>query len=172
MSENRSTKRHLAVAAVTVAGVIYAGLFITALAIVFSTRGGEPSVRVGPRFTADDHPAFARVGAGPARTVSVHVGDYWFKLSTDRVPAGRITLTARNVGATVHDVMIERVPIKLSAPGVPVDMAAQGGFDGLAPNSARRTTVVLTPGRYAIFCSVPGHYQAGQHGELTVTAAV
>lgn len=171
MSENRSTKRHLTVAAVIIAGVVYAGLFITALAIVYSTRGGEQSVPAGPRFTASDHPVFARASAGQARTVSVHVGDYWFRLSTDRIPAGRITLTARNLGATVHDVMIERVPIKLSAPGVPVDMAAQGGFDGLQPGSARRTTVVLAPGRYAIFCSVPGHYQAGQHGELTVTTA-
>lgn len=171
MSESRSTKRHLTIAAVIIAGVLYAGLFVTALAIVFSTRGGEQSVPVGPRFTAYDHPAFPSAGAEPARTVNVHVGDYWFKLSTDRVPAGRVTLTARNVGATMHDVMIERVPIKLSAPGVPVDMAAQAGFDGLEPGSASRTTVVLAPGRYAIFCSVPGHYQAGQHGELTVTAA-
>ena len=68
----------------------------------------------------------------------------------------------------MHDVMIERLPIKLSAPAVPVDEAAQGGIDGLQPGSERETTVVLAPGRYAISCSVPGHYQAGQHAELTV----
>jgi len=171
MSSTQTTppkaKRRLAAAAAILLG---GGLLATAVTIVLTTAPGHGRQPVeGPRFTASDHPAFAAAGRRDAPAVSVHVGDYWFALGEQRVPAGTVTLNVRNVGATVHDVMIERLPIKLSAPGVPVDEAAQGGVDGLEPGTSRTTTVVLRPGRYAIFCSVPGHFQAGQHGELAVT---
>jgi uncharacterized cupredoxin-like copper-binding protein len=30
-------------------------------------------------------------------------------------------------------------------------------------------TLKLMPGKYMLFCNVPGHYAAGQHTVLTVT---
>ena len=64
--------------------------------------------------------------------------------------------------------MLERTPIEFSGPGAPVDEAAPYGVDGLEPGTTKTTEIMLTPGRWEVFCSVAGHYQAGQHQILTV----
>lgn len=163
--DNRATKLRIAAVAV---GLLWAAALAAAVGIVLVTRDDDRWDSPVTRFSAASHPGFAQRGRESDRKVTVHAGDYWFKLSTPRVTAGRVTLTARNLGGTRHDVMIERLPIKFSAPGVPVDEAAQGGLDMLASGAARTTTLVLTPGRYGVFCTAPGHFRAGQHGELTV----
>lgn len=100
--------------------------------------------------------------------LEVLVGDYWFKPSSLRLRAGVYRFVARNYGVVQHDVMVERTPITYSAPGEPVDEAAPFGVDGLRPGMTKTTTVTLTAGRWEVFCSLPGHYQAGQHQVLTV----
>ncbi|MBI5105130.1 MAG: hypothetical protein HZB46_09145 [Solirubrobacterales bacterium] len=100
---------------------------------------------------------------------AVDVGDYWFKPSSRRLRAGRYQLVVRSYGITGHDVMIERTPIEMSAPGQPVDEAAPYGVDGLEPGTRRSTSVVLGPGRWEVFCSVGGHYLAGQHFTIDVS---
>lgn len=64
--------------------------------------------------------------------------------------------------------MIERVPIKLSAPGTPIDAAAPFGLDGMQPGMTKSTRIMLTAGKWELFCSVPGHFQSGQHQIITV----
>ena len=159
-----------------VAAALSAGALVIAITLAFATtadNANQPSW-AGARYDAVHHPTFAghpRMGSGQmmrGRSLHVHAGDYWFTLSTKHLVAGKVTLTAHNLGATVHDVMIERIPIKFSAPGAPIDMAAQGGVDGVAPGTAKTTNVVLTSGRYRVFCSVPDHYGAGQWADLTV----
>jgi uncharacterized cupredoxin-like copper-binding protein len=100
--------------------------------------------------------------------LEVLVGDYWFKPSTHRLRAGVYRFVAHNYGIVQHDVMLERTPIRFSAPGTPVDEAAPYGVDGLQPGMTKSTTVMLTAGRWEVFCSVAGHYQSGQHQILTV----
>ena len=112
------------------------------------------------------------VGAMPMRgELEVHVGDYWFKPSSRTLKAGAYTFAAHNHGVIPHDVMLERVPIKFASPGRPVDEAAPFGLDGLDPGKDLRTRVTLTPGKWELFCSVSGHYMAGQHAVITVTGS-
>ena len=100
--------------------------------------------------------------------LDVAVGDYWFKPSAHRLRAGRYRFSTHNYGVVQHDVMIERTPIKFASAGAPVDDAAPFGVDGLQPGMTKSTTVMLTPGRWEIFCSVASHYQSGQHQIITV----
>ena len=110
----------------------------------------------------DVHPT-ARAGQ-----LVVDVGDYWFKPTTRRMRAGRYQLVVHSYAYTAHDVMVERMPIKFSGPGQPVDEAAPYGVDGLMPGMHKSASMVLGPGRWEVFCSVGGHYMAGQHFELDV----
>jgi len=100
--------------------------------------------------------------------LEVAVGDYWFKPSTHRLRAGVYRFTTHNYGVVQHDVMVERTPIKLASPGAPIDEAAPYGVDDLQPGTTKSTKVMLTAGRWELFCSVPGHFQSGQHQLITV----
>lgn len=102
-----------------------------------------------------------------AGQLDVAIGDYWFKPSTVRLRAGEYVLKARSYGVESHDIMIERTPIRFSTPGAPLDAAAPYGLDGVDPGTTRSAKIMLTPGTWELFCSVPGHYRAGQHERIT-----
>jgi uncharacterized cupredoxin-like copper-binding protein len=112
-------------------------------------------------------PTDVRADARPGEFV-VAVGDYWFKPSSRSLRAGRYRLVAQSYGVVAHDVMVERVPIAFEAPNQPVDEAAPYGIEDVVPGVRKSATVVLGPGRWAVFCSISGHYVAGQHFTLDV----
>lgn len=113
-------------------------------------------------------PTAVRVSGASGR-LTVGVGDYWFKPSSRRIPAGKYRLSARNYGVIPHDVMIERAPIEFAAPGQPVDEAASYGVEDLEPGAAKSADeVILGPGRWVLFCSLSGHYTAGQRVTVEV----
>jgi uncharacterized cupredoxin-like copper-binding protein len=105
----------------------------------------------------------SKPASGPAQQVKAQLGDYWVKPSTTSVPAGKVTFTATNVGQVPHELMIERMPIKMDAPGQPNEDAAQGMIDDMGPGESGSMTLNLKPGNYMLFCNVPGHYSMGQH---------
>lgn len=145
---------------------------VGALLAVLVVIGGLTLVALAQRDPATappHHMAAAHVVARAQRgQLKVLVGDYWFKPSARRLRAGTYRFVAHNYGGVGHDVMVERTPIKLAAPGAPIDEAAPYGVDGLEPGTTKSIEIMLTPGRWEIFCSVAGHYQAGQHQILTV----
>lgn len=149
---------------VVIAGVIAAAAVLSGIVLV-SAGGSDSRAAV----TGSHHMEPGHLTPSPkAGQLDVSVGDYWFRPSAKRLKAGVYRFATRNYGVVQHDVMIERAPIKFSAPGAPIDEAAPFGIDGLQPRSSKATTVMLTPGRWEIFCSLPGHYQSGQHESLEV----
>lgn len=68
-------------------------------------------------------------------------------------PAGTVTLRLENQGAIFHDLRIDEVPsfVLEADPGV-----------------TDEATVDLEPGAYTLYCSVPGHRDAGMEATLTV----
>lgn len=104
-----------------------------------------------------------------AHVINVQLGEMFVRPSVTSVPAGKVTLNATNVGMLTHELMIERLPMKMEAPGKPVESAAQGMIDDMQHGQSGHMTLKLTPGKYMLFCNVPGHYAAGQHTVLTVT---
>ena len=100
------------------------------------------------------------------------------------VPAGPVSLRARNTGMMIHEVMVlpldaGRSPgqLAIGANGQ-VDEAASlaeaarscgpDDGDGILPATTGWTTVTLAPGRYELLCNIAGHYGAGMYTELDV----
>jgi uncharacterized cupredoxin-like copper-binding protein len=110
--------------------------------------------------------------AAPAsvRTIDVKLGEMWVKPNYTSVKAGRVTFAATNTGQLEHELMIERMPLKMDAPGRPNEEAAQGMIEDMEPGESGRMTLKLTPGQYVLFCNVAGHYAAGQHIRFNVTS--
>lgn len=91
------------------------------------------------------------------------------------VPAGDVTVDAKNVGAIAHSLTIIKTdtdPAQLPLNGTVVDVAAAGEVAGeLAQFDAGATatgTFKLQPGKYAVICNIPSHYQARMYAQLTV----
>ena len=86
--------------------------------------------------------------------ISVVAEDIRFPVHTFSAAAGAITITYRNEGAIGHTLKIDGVEgFKLSVP-------AHGDVD--------KGTVQLQPGKYTLYCDIPGHRQAGMEATLEV----
>lgn len=152
------------VAAVALAAVAASALVVGLLYLAASGRVGHEAGS-----SPDREASAPTLPVGRPGLVNVQVGDLWVETSTATLRPGPTTFSVENVGAATHDLMIERVPIKMERPGVPMEMAAEGGVESLMPGMTKTMRVRLRPGRYELFCSVPSHFQGGQHGQIDVT---
>ena len=110
------------------------------------------------------------------KSIEIQMGDFFFKPSDATATAGSVKISAPNVGATTHELVLARTDLdpanlptlangevdeeKLDSPGEIPDVAA---------GSTATTTVDLKPGKYAVICNLPGHYAQGMYGSLTVS---
>ena len=137
-----------------------------------SNGGSQPTVTPAAAQPTSAMPSgMASDDVTTTRTVSVELGEMYVKPDVDSISAGKVTFTATNVGNVVHELMVEAVPIKLDAPGKPTEDAAIAMIEVLGPGERGTVSVKLEPGKYELFCNVPGHYAAGQHTVFTVTNA-
>ena len=60
-----------------------------------------------------------------------------------------------------------RLPVKN---GRASEKGSVGETGDLAAHKTKTVTLTLKPGHYALICNAPGHYQAGMHADITVTA--
>jgi uncharacterized cupredoxin-like copper-binding protein len=104
-----------------------------------------------------------------AHVITARLGEMYVRPSVTSVPAGKVTFKATNVGNLMHELMVERMPIKFDSPGKPTESAALGMIEDMDPGKSGQMTLTLQPGQYMLFCNVSGHYAAGQHTVLTVT---
>jgi hypothetical protein len=100
--------------------------------------------------------------AAPPPPVRVQVVAQEFRLSLSRVRvrAGAAVIELVNAGQDAHDLKLRRVG---------------GGrvvsWPTLQPGSHRDRELQLRPGRYALWCGLPGHRALGMAAVLVVTAA-
>jgi len=128
-----------------------------------TTHGSMMGVGRHGSFTAQE------VAAAAHRTVYVQLGEYWAAPAVSSVKAGDVTFVAKNVGQVPHELMVERMPIKMDAPMKPNEDAAQGMIDDMTKGQSGHMTLRLSPGTYMLFCNAPGHYEMGQHIVFRVT---
>jgi len=83
--------------------------------------------------------------------------DYAFTPGSARVQRGA-ELTVRNDGQVAHNLTVER-------PGSSSELT---GTDTFLGGRSEKLRIDLTPGRYRMVCTVPGHEQRGMTGTLTV----
>ena len=88
-----------------------------------------------------------------ATTVAVTESEFKIALASTTLKAGNITFDVKNAGKLPHD------------------LAIKGGEKTklIQPGASGRLVVKLKPGKYHLYCSVPGHEQAGMKADITVT---
>ena len=89
-------------------------------------------------------------------TVDVSEVEFKIKLPKTTLPAGSYTFDVRNDGKVPHDLVVK---------GEGVDK----GTPLIDPGQSKSLKVDLKAGTYDVYCSVPGHKQAGMDLKLTVT---
>lgn len=81
--------------------------------------------------------------------------------SRTSLPAGRVVVQLWNRGQDAHDLRVRRLRHgRMTGP-------AQG-IKATLPGALSTATWRLRPGRYELYCSMPGHMQMGMHTQLSV----
>ena len=131
--------------------------------------------------------AAAALAAGGGGAAEVRLTE--FRVEAPRsLPAGETELVVRNSGRTEHDLVIVRTKraagdLPMGLNGVAPQLAGKIVFGEphsrheehgappkhhYTPGSAKKSAVSLTPGRYVLLCTLPGHYEQGQRAPLVV----
>jgi uncharacterized cupredoxin-like copper-binding protein len=94
-------------------------------------------------------------GARPVAT-KVQVSETEFKITTDLTSfkAGQITFVAKNDGKIPHDLAVKETGDKTKE---------------IPPGGTAELKVNLKPGKYELYCTIPGHEAAGM--KLTITVS-
>ena len=145
--------------------VLFAGMM--AAVVAFGAEGEEAGAH-GPAAahaeTEDEgaHPEVAKgpvtTSAQPAQTIEVAGTEFAFELPDKELTPGSYTFRLRNDGKVAHNLVVS---------GPEADDVAT---DVIGSGKTSEVTVTLLPGTYKIYCSVPGHEEAGMVTEITVAA--
>ena len=95
--------------------------------------------------------------ATPSATVSLVAREFLYEPKQVLAKAGEVTFIVKNTGSVEHDFAVEDARQK---------MLAQ--VTAFAPGKTIQAKVKLAAGAYTIFCSVPGHREAGMQAALAV----
>ncbi|QBI20355.1 hypothetical protein ER308_12795 [Egibacter rhizosphaerae] len=137
-------------------------LVILLLWVLLGTPGAGPADEVAEapdeEPAADDDEAADDEAAddGEAEeTVEFVADDNFYEDLPDSVSAGTVEFVMDNQGAAEHDMVIEELGDEEVVELTPGGETASG-------------TVELEPGEYTLYCSVPGHREAGMEATITV----
>jgi len=83
--------------------------------------------------------------------------------SHTRLRAGAVIVQLWNRGQDAHDLRIRRLNNRGQMRG-PID----GAVKVTLPGAISQATWHLRPGRYELYCSMPGHLMMGMHTRITV----
>jgi uncharacterized cupredoxin-like copper-binding protein len=119
-------------------------------------------------------------GTGGAATLEIKMGEFYFKPANGTAKAGKTVISAPNEGSAEHELVLFRTnmsPAKLptekdgSVDEEKMDKIAESGGEiaDVEGGESKSATFDLKPGKYVMFCNLPGHYAAGMYGTLTVT---
>jgi plastocyanin len=100
-------------------------------------------------------PAKTTAPGGGAKAVTIDESEFKLAPKDANVGSGAVTITAKNVGTTVHNLEVE-------GKGVEKKTA------NLQPGSSGALKLNLKPGKYEMYCSIPGHKEAGMEGTIVV----
>ena len=107
-----------------------------------------------------------------SRALTVRMTEFAFDPKDAVAKAGRVTITAPNDGKVVHELVVLKTdedPAKLPKKGDKVDESTSvGEIADVEPGSTKKATLKLAPGKYAMVCALPGHYESGMYGSLAI----
>jgi uncharacterized cupredoxin-like copper-binding protein len=119
-------------------------------------------------------------GTAGGAALEIKMDDYFFAPKDGQAKVGKTVITAPNVGAVEHEMVLFRTnmnPAKLpteadgSVDEEKLDEVAEEGGEiaDVEAGDTKSETFDLKPGKYVMFCNLPGHYALGMYGTLTVS---
>jgi uncharacterized cupredoxin-like copper-binding protein len=88
---------------------------------------------------------------GQAAETTVIAKEFFFEPANIEVPAGvPVTIVLVNEGVIEHDLTIDEVDLEML----------------VQPGETLRETMTYAAGTYVVYCSIPGHREAGMEGTL------
>lgn len=137
-------------------------IFVGMLAAVefFGKESGE--AKAGGEATSETTATTGTTATGttsttaPGTTVDVTEVEFKIRFPKTSLPAGSYTFDVKNDGKIPHDLVVKGAGVNKKTPLID-------------PGQSSSLKVDLKPGSYDVYCSVPGHKQAGMDLTLTVT---
>jgi uncharacterized cupredoxin-like copper-binding protein len=115
--------------------------------------------------------------ADKATQVAVTLDDYSIEPSSTSVPAGDITFSVENLGATKHEMVVIRTDVDVA--DIPVEnheaneeapgMTPIGEVEDVQPGASAELRLTLEPGRYLFLCNIPKHLERGMVTEFQIS---
>lgn len=125
--------------------------------------------KAGPSATATQTTTPAPAAS---RALTIRMAEFSFDPNDAAAKRGKVTISAPNDGKFVHELVLLKTdadPAKLSTEGDKVDESTSvGEIADVEPGSTKKATFKLATGKYAMVCALPGHYEGGMYGSLTV----
>lgn len=118
-------------------------------------------------------------GGGAGAALEIKMGEFYFSPKDATAKAGPTTIEAPNEGTVEHELVVFKsdmnpADLPTEANGEvaeeKMDKVAEsaGEIPDVEAGETKSEDFELTPGKYVIFCNLPGHYAAGMYGTLTV----
>ena len=127
-------------------------------AVVVLARESSEAEAKGPETTTEATTTSATTTTTTSAATSVPVTETEFKIAVPKstLPAGSYSFEVKNDGKIEHDLVIEGNGVDEKTPTIEAGKTATLEVD-------------LKPGTYDVYCSIPGHKQAGMDVKLTVS---
>ena len=136
--------------------VVISLMFLGMLAAVeIFGKESEEAHAESPAATETTTSTTTRKTAAPT-TVDVKETEFKIELGKGSLPAGSYVFDVHNEGQAPHDLVIEGEDVDAATPTI------EGG-------ESKTLKVELQPGSYEVYCSIPGHKEAGMELKLTVS---
>jgi uncharacterized cupredoxin-like copper-binding protein len=166
------------------AGLLILGLIAIAYVIGFSNGKDEgrkvqpAAAQISTTETQAAPPSTTPASAAGGKALQITMSDDFFTPKDATAKAGSVTISAPNTGQLVHELVLAKTdadPSKLpttsdgSVDEAKLESAGRdaGEIADVTPGGTKKGTFKLTPGKYVMFCNVPGHYAAGMYGTIT-----
>jgi uncharacterized cupredoxin-like copper-binding protein len=125
-------------------------------AVIFIARETTEAEAKGPETTAEATTTAATTTTSAATSVPVTETEFKIALPKSTLAAGSYSFQVKNDGKIEHDLVIQGNGVDERTPTI-------------EPGKTATLKVDLKPGTYDVYCSIPGHKQAGMDFKLTVS---
>jgi uncharacterized cupredoxin-like copper-binding protein len=130
--------------------------------------------------SSDDTTRAETTAGGGGKTVEIKMGDFFFDPKDASAQSGPTVIEAPNEGAVEHELVVFKTnmdPAKLPTEAngevdeEKMDEIAEeaGEIADVEAGETKSENFKLSPGKYVMFCNLPGHYAQGMYGTITVT---
>lgn len=108
-------------------------------------------------------------------TLATDLKEFAIAANPASVAPGRVTVTAKNSGAVLHELVLiksdaDPKSLAIGADGAVDESALEspGEIEDIAAGASAKAEFNLDAGKYLLICNIPGHYAGGMVASITV----